>query len=32
MSSITIQRRRPVTTNEPGGVVAIGEGMMKGIS
>lgn len=32
VSSIIIQCRRPVATNEPGGVVAIGEGLVKGIS
>ena len=31
VSSIIIQCRRPVATDEPGGVVAIGEGLMKGI-
>lgn len=32
VSSLIIQCRRPVATDEPGGVVAIGEGFMKGIS
>ena len=32
VSSIIVQCRRPVPTDEPGGVVAIGEGLMKGIS
>ena len=31
VSSIIIQCRRPVATDEPGGVVAICEGLMKGI-
>ena len=31
VSSIIIQCRRPVATDEPGGEVAIGEGLMKGI-
>jgi hypothetical protein len=30
--SIIIQRRRPVATDEPGSVVAIGEGLVEGIN